>query len=137
MREDGGLNEIESVGGQKLLQDGARFAHQRGPLFNLSHKSGDDQQGGKEHEHAGIGGGFGRIDDVVGQGLNQRFPDSGKIALIDVTSQSRAFARFTAREKQGIGSGPGAAWRRDAGQSSRSGDLALRTCAGVYRSVQE
>jgi hypothetical protein len=72
------LKQVHGVGGQKLAESGADFAHKCVSLRYLGQQRGDHQESGKHHEHAGIGHSLGRVDHVVGNGLPYSIPELGK-----------------------------------------------------------
>jgi len=73
--EDVGLEQVHCVRGQKLIESGAEPACEVCSFGHSSDECGENEGGGKEHEHAGIGDSLGRVDDVVSEGEAEGFAE--------------------------------------------------------------
>ena len=73
--EDILLQQVHGVSGQKLIERGAKPADEGVAFRHLGDQRGENQGGGKEHEHAGIGDSLGRIDHVVSKGVAEGYAE--------------------------------------------------------------
>ena len=64
-----GLEQRHGVGGEELFGGAAQGVEERCCRRDQGEHGGGDQEGREEHQHAGVGGGLGGIEDVVGDGL--------------------------------------------------------------------
>jgi hypothetical protein len=96
MGEDRRLHQVECVRREKLFENGACFAHEGGSRFNLRYQSGDHEQCGEEHEHSGVGDCLGRIDNVVGQSLQQGFSE-----FVQVLRHARPWPEYCMKRVRG------------------------------------
>ena len=82
--------------GRNCSKTDANLADQGGSLLHLGQQRGENQQGGKQHEHSRIGRRFGRIDHVVLHGQENCFAEFMKVMAHALTGKSSAFPGLAA-----------------------------------------